>query len=467
MSRLIYRTHWLDMKILMQRFPHLAEQILQKLDNEGMAKSREVQQVWQTFIDERDYSWLRIVDIPTVLPKEKTYFHLAAEHGQIDAFKMILNEDNNADPKDDWGETPYLMACLKGHINIASMLMKKSRELKIDLNRSNNGGLSAFHLSCQEGNSNVAKMIMNNSSKLKIDLNIKDTGGETAFHLACSGGHSQIAEIMINNFSKLKMNLSTTNNNDSTAFHLACFKGHFKIAKMILENSPKLKINLNQKNKEWGQTAFHLACSEGHSDIAEIIINNFVKLKIDLSATDNTDSTAFHLACSEGHLEIAKMILENSSRMKIDLNRKNKTWCAQGGYTAFQLVCLRGYSKIAEIIINKSLELNIDLNPMCDDGMTVFHLACVGPQLGNLRIVEMILEQAECHKIDLTAIERMGMNGYQIAEYYKNTDVINLIKTNMPGLVKLPFYKCSSCDSISFAKKSKLTDHIVSVHEGK
>ena len=77
------------MKVVLLRFPHLAQQVLQKLDSEGLAKSREVEQVWQKFIDERDYPWLRIVNIPTVLAKGKTYPHLAAEHGQIEAFEMI------------------------------------------------------------------------------------------------------------------------------------------------------------------------------------------------------------------------------------------------------------------------------------------------------------------------------------------------------------------------------------------
>ena len=127
-----------------------------------------------------------------------------------------------------------------------------------------------------------------------------------------------------------------------------------------------------------------------------------------------------------------------------------------------------GHLNIAEMVIDKSLSLKINLNTTCSGGLTVFHLACLGSQSDTrTKIVEMVIEMSEYHKIDLTAIEQMGMNGYQIAEYYKNTDVINLIKTNLPSLVKLPSYKCSSCDSISFAKKSKLTDHIVSVHEGK
>ena len=339
----------------MSRFPHLAEQILQKLDNEGVAKSREVQQVWQTFIDERDYPWLRIVNIPTVLPN--TYLHLAAEKGQIDAFEMILNEDNDADPKDDWGETPYLIGCAKGRMNIASMLMNKSKELKIDLNQSNICGKTALHLACEKGHSDIAKMIMKNSSKLKIDLNTKNI---------------------------------------------------------------------------WGGTAFHIVCCRGHSEIAEIMMKHSSKLKLDLSTKDNHDSTGFHLACNNGHFEIAKMILEHSPMLKIDLNGKNSI-----GYTGFQYVIVKGYLNIAEIVVSKSLSLKIDLNTKCNGGLTVFHLACLGIQSDTCtKIVEMVIEMSECHKIDLRAKDkRYGETGYQMAEYFKRTEVINLIKNKMPSLV--------------------------------
>ena len=338
----------------MLRFPHLAEQILQKLDNEGMAKSREVEKVWQKFIDERDYPWLRIINIPTVLPN--TYLHLAAENGQINAIEMILDEDNEVDPKNDWGDTPYLICCMKGRINTASMLMNKSKELKIDLNQSDILGHTALHLACEKGHSDIAKMIMKNSSKLKIDLNTKQSWGGTAFHLVCTGGHSEIAEFMINNSSKLKLDLSTKDNHGNTGFHLACSNGHFEIAKMILEQSPMLKINLNEKNKV--------------------------------------------------------------------------------GYTGFQLAIWKGNLNIAEIIVSKSSSLKIDLNTKSNEDMTVFHLACSGRKSETrTKIVEMVLELSECHKIDLTAFGKRGQTGYQMAEYFNSTEVINLIKNRMPSLV--------------------------------
>ena len=347
------------MNIIMLRFPHLAEQILQKLDNKGLAKSREVDCFWEKFIDERDYPWLRIVNIPTVLAKGNIYLHLAAEHGRIDPFKMLL--PFAASRTNDLGETPFLIACSKGRMNIVAILLENYYKLKINLNKRDNDGVTGFHLACQNGHSDIAEMMMNNSSKLEINLNIKDKQGRTAFHLACIEGHSKIAEMIIKKSSKLKIDLSTKDNEDSTAFHLACFHGQLEVAKLIMENSSRLKIDWNGK-------------------------------KI-------SDTTAFQLVCLEGHLKIAELIINNSAKLKIDLNMK-------GG----------------------------------NDGSTAFHLACVGgdsaiKMINSARVVEMLIEQSECHKIDLTVKDEYGQNGYQVAEYFKNIDVIKLIKTKVPSLV--------------------------------
>ena len=77
------------MEDLIPRFPHLMEQILQKLDNESLVKSRKVARIWQQFIDQKNYPWVRIVRIPAILNEDNTYLHLAAAYNQIDMFEVI------------------------------------------------------------------------------------------------------------------------------------------------------------------------------------------------------------------------------------------------------------------------------------------------------------------------------------------------------------------------------------------
>ena len=79
----------LEIEDLIPRFPHLMEQILQKLDNESLVKSTGVARIWKEFIDDTKYSWVRIVKIPTILKSGNAYLHIAVIHNQIDMFENI------------------------------------------------------------------------------------------------------------------------------------------------------------------------------------------------------------------------------------------------------------------------------------------------------------------------------------------------------------------------------------------
>ena len=156
------------------RFPHLMEQILQKLDNESLVKSRKVGRMWQKFIDQTKlYPWIHIVKIPTILKGGDTYLHLAAKYNQIDMFEMIIDDEYDANLLNDEGYTPFHVACLHGRVKIAEFMMKKSAELNIDLSKKTTHNETAYHLACISGNDKVAKWITKNSDELKINLNEK------------------------------------------------------------------------------------------------------------------------------------------------------------------------------------------------------------------------------------------------------------------------------------------------------
>ena len=95
--RSLMRQSSMKMKHLMLRIPHLPGQIFQKLDPESLFKCREVTTSWQNIIDGRNYPWLRIMNIPTILKKGNSYLHLAARTGQIEVCKeaIIKEEDKN------------------------------------------------------------------------------------------------------------------------------------------------------------------------------------------------------------------------------------------------------------------------------------------------------------------------------------------------------------------------------------
>ena len=344
------RKQKLEMKALMIRFPHLMEQILQKLDNKSLVKSREVAKIWQEFIDETKYSWVRIVKIPTIrkdLPH--TYLHLAAKHSQIGVFEEILDGEADKSVVDDEGYTPFLIACLYGQIRIAEVLMKKSVELKIDLCKKSKWGITAFHLACISGNSELAEMIMNNSfinPFLRIDLNEKKPDDSmTGFLYACRYGHKKIVLTIMKNSKIMNIELNTLNMFDYNALHLAILYGHEEIAKILMEKLTDLRLYMNGRTKR-GNTAFHIACKSGSTSIVKIILNQ--SEYVDLSLKTKHAETGFHFACQSGHTNIVEMLIDKSESINLDLTSTNR-W----DLTGFQIAVSNRQGNVIDLIKTK------------------------------------------------------------------------------------------------------------------
>ena len=150
------------MQELMLRFPHLPEQIFKKLDNECLFKCREVAQSWQNILDGRNYPWLRIVNIPTILNKRTTYLHVAAQTGQIQEFTTAFSEQKDINIKNNCDETPFHLACANGRFQIVQLLLQ-STDLEIEVNAKDSYGDTAFHLACQEGQLDVINILLENT----------------------------------------------------------------------------------------------------------------------------------------------------------------------------------------------------------------------------------------------------------------------------------------------------------------
>ena len=86
---------------LILRFAHVVERIFEQLDDKSLAKCREVEKSWQKFIDERNYPWIRIVEIPKVLKYGFTYLHLAAQTGQTEIFQLLIDKADEKNPQND------------------------------------------------------------------------------------------------------------------------------------------------------------------------------------------------------------------------------------------------------------------------------------------------------------------------------------------------------------------------------
>ena len=324
--------------------------MFQKLDDESLFKCREVTKSWQDIIDERNYPWLRIVTIPTILNDGNTYLHLAAAKGQIEAFKTAFSEEEDKNIKNEHGQTSFHLACMHGHFEIVQVLlenidpeinikaedshgrlldlvnifMENAAKLSfdnhgIDINAKTKLGRTAFHLACQKGHSDVVKLLMENAVAFCIDLNVKDDFGKTAFRWACFFGDSDVVKIIMKNAANVNIDLNAKDDSDRTAFLCACHQGHTDVVKIFMENAATFVIDINSKDKS-GSTGFHWACESGFTDLVKIFMENAAKFSIDLNTIDRKGRTAFYRACANGFSDVVQILMDNAAALNINLN---------------------------------------------------------------------------------------------------------------------------------------------------
>ena len=85
-------------------------------------------------------------------------------------------------------------------------------------------------------------MIMRSSSKLKIDLNTTDNCGLTAFHLACRNGHIRIIGVMIEWSESLELDLKAVDRHGKTGYQFANVRQNTAVVNLIQTKMPSLAV---------------------------------------------------------------------------------------------------------------------------------------------------------------------------------------------------------------------------------
>ena len=119
--------------------------------------------------------------------------------------------------------------------------------------------------------------------------------------------------------------------------------------------------------------------------------------------------------------------LKYSKEFNIELNIKTNS----AKWTAFHFACKNGHVKASEILMKNSVEFNINLNAKDFLGRTAFHWLCSRTSIPS-RLVQMMIDNSEAIKLDLSSRDNSGVTGYFLAK--NNSKVEELIKTKMPSI---------------------------------
>ena len=180
--------------------------------------------------------------------------HFAAEAGQIDVVKYLIDTRDDVDSKNTRGETPLRFAASNGHLQVADLLIA-------------NGA----------------------------NVNTKDSSGYSPLSRAIWNKERDMVKLLVSKGA----DVNVTGEDDWTFLHYVVRNNDRELVELLLAHGAKLDVR-----DEDGRTALHYAAIQGYKEIVEYLFSKHV----DVNVKDNKDQTPLQLAKEKEHTEIVDLM---------------------------------------------------------------------------------------------------------------------------------------------------------------
>ena len=360
------------MDIIVRRFPTLAVNILNNLDDQSLVKFKEADRKSFEFIIQERFYWIRI------LKKYHELFETSKESWNISISKtptgfvkklaMAVLTYCNVELKEDFflpedGQLiPLIIAAFDGDVNFFQQVKEKT----FNLNQTSSGfDTSPISIAAYKGHIALCRHLMN-----EVEDKMFSKDGENPLLISAAFGHLEVFKLFYAVAEVRNPTLKEEGLRGWTPLHCAAFKGHSEVCKFIIEREDD-----KNPSDDTGMTPFHIAVKQGHLDVCSIIIDNIT----DKNPASNNGSTAIHYAAFHGQLDIYKLIARNI----VDKNPRNHY-----GNTPLHDAAFKGHLDVCKFILE-----NIAVkDPRGHGGETPLHLAA---KQGHFDICKLMFEYVD------------------------------------------------------------------------
>ena len=170
-------------------------------------------------------------------------------------------------------------------------------QLKVNVNSSNDAGVTALHAACERGIIAMVKELLP-CEGIKIDQ--KDGQKNTPLHTACVSGEKEIVSALI----EAGADVMEENEDEMTPLHIAVVERKLEIVKMILDMRAGDKEDLLQAIEKDGNSPFLLAVKTGDEEMVKFFLDNGAIL-VD---QNGNGANALHLATSLNKVNIMEIL---------------------------------------------------------------------------------------------------------------------------------------------------------------
>ena len=448
------------MDIIVRRFPTLAVNIFNNLDDQSLVKFKKADRESFEFINQERFYWIRILikynelfetgkeswnisisKTPAGFVKKLamavlTYFNddqlkeefdlpeneqltpliIAAHDGDVNFFRQVKEKIFNLNQTWSGFDTSpiNIVAAYKGHIALCRHLMIESEDKIFNKDRE-----TPLLIAAAFGHLEVFKLFYAVAEVKNPTLEEEGLEGRTLLHIAACGGNSEICKSIMES----EDNKNPSDNTGTTPLHIAVAKGHFDICSIIID----IITNKNPVDNR-GRSALHSAALYGQLDIYKLIYRNVV----DKTPRNLYGNTPLHNAASKGKLDICKFILENTAV-------KNPR--GRGGETPLHFAAKQGHFDVCKLIF----EYVDKKNPASHSGDTPLHYAALSrndltskptpihmelsgedhaASIGHLNVCKLFLENID----EIFPKNRLGKTPMDVAKKRNQIYIIQLFR---------------------------------------
>jgi serine/threonine-protein phosphatase 6 regulatory ankyrin repeat subunit A/serine/threonine-protein phosphatase 6 regulatory ankyrin repeat subunit B len=236
---------------------------------------------------------------------------LACKKGPLEAVEMLVEARKGLglDEKCDQGRTALQYAVYGGHKDIVAFLLSKGAQA----NTSDGDSFTPFMYACLHGHLDMVQIL--HGAAEGQGLEARDSEGQTALHDAALGGHKEVAAFLLSQGA----DASSRDDEDATPVMLACEEGHLEVVQMLLEATEGQGLEDRDRN---GWTALHLAAAAGHKDVVAFLLSKGA----DATTKGAMQETPLMKACAWGKGGVVQLLLKHTRGQGLsERNSEGKT----------------------------------------------------------------------------------------------------------------------------------------------
>lgn len=166
--------------------------------------------------------------------RRRSPLHVACDCGLVDMVDILLEHGGWYGGADGNGDTPLLLGCAAGDLQMVKKLLTYDSNLLIK----NLKGRSALHHAAASGEPDVVQELLRASSDandIRIYTNAKDESGSTPLHLAAVAGNVEVMDILLDEMA----DITQVDGSGHDVLYLASRHGHANVVTFLIQESRK------------------------------------------------------------------------------------------------------------------------------------------------------------------------------------------------------------------------------------